>query len=1048
LIFCNFLNPYIRCAVLLVIVVPRFAGHRASARWPLSPAISLALGGRRKESLLTLAIIPGYSERMRKSLLVLAGGALVAAAFADSPPVKPADFARDVQPIFAKHCLTCHGPDKQKNGLRLDSAAAILHGGDSGPPVVAGKPNDSLLLTLVSGTSPDGRVMPPKGDRLSAGEIETLKSWIAEGAKGRSAEDGGRNQSSHWSFQPIKKPTVPAIDNRKSQIENPIDAFIRAKLNREGVAPSPEADRPTLIRRLCLDLTGLPPTLKQIDEFQSDRGNGAYDRLVERLLASPHFGEQWARHWLDLARYADSDGYEKDLDRPHAWRWRDWVIAAINADIPFDQFTIEQIAGDLLPNTTVDQRIATGFHRNTLLNREGGVDIEEDRVKSVVDRVSTVGSVWLGLTVGCAECHSHKFDPISQREFYQLYAFFNSTEDRDISAPVNSNSASVAERNWTDARSRFVDPQAWPDDAEFEAWRASVRNLAAIWWLPDSYELPTFGANNGANLYPQEDGSFLVTGTVDGATHYIMMSNTRGPRAKKVTAIRVEALTDEMLPKFGPGWAPNGNFVLSELLVKAADLADVNNLKKFPVARAIADYSQRGYEITHAIDGDEKTGWAVDQPHLPVHGVDRCAVFVLKEPIELGGALRLKVSLVQHHGSSHTLGRLRVSYCGVDPAQATVQTVPQRIRDLAASRSDEATLRQYYLATLKPDDPRLKAYTDALADRLKALGSTKAQVLAERATPRPTHIHIRGDFLRLGDSVSPRMLAVLYPSPPASGGGGRKSRLDLARWLVDPANPLTARVTVNRVWRHLFGQGLVATVSDFGTQGDKPSHPELLDWLADDLVHTQHWSMKGLIRQIVTSATYKQSSSARPELTARDAKNRWLARQNRIRLPAENVRDQFLAASGLLNTAIGGPSVPTSSHQRGLYVKFKRSTPEAMLTTFDAPAATVTCPARERSNTPLQALTLLNDPLYVECAQALAKRMIAEVNGDGPSRIRFAVRAVLARDPDDVESARLMRVHDRAREVYAEAKSEDAELAAWAAVARTILNLDEVVTRE
>jgi hypothetical protein len=436
---------------------------------------------------------------------------------------------------------------------------------------------------------------------------------------------------------------------------------------------------------------------------------------------------------------------------------------------------------------------------------------------------------------------------------------------------------------------------------------------------------------------------------------------------------------------------------------------------------------------------------------LPIHGVDRCAVFVLKEPIELGDALRLKVSLVQQHGKSHTLGRVRVSYTGAEADQAVAQNVPQRIRDLATSHGDETLLRQYYLETFKPDDPRLKAYTQALADWLKAQGPTKAQILTERAAPRPTHIHVRGDFLRLGDEVAPGMLAVVEPLARSAGKEQQRrlTRLDLAQWLVNPANPLTPRVTVNRVWRHLFGQGLVATVSDFGAQGDKPSHPELLDWLADDFVNGQHWSLKGLIRQIVSSASYKQSSRTRPELESRDAKNRWLARQNRIRLPAENVRDQFLAASGLLESSVGGPSRPTSSHHRGLYVKFKRSTPEAMLTTFDAPAATVSCPARERSNTPLQALTLLNDPLYVDCARALAKRMTNEVTGATASRMAFAFRAVLARTPDGAESAALLRTFERAKDLFrAEKPDSDAELAAWIAVARTILNLDEVVTRE
>jgi hypothetical protein len=430
---------------------------------------------------------------------------------------------------------------------------------------------------------------------------------------------------------------------------------------------------------------------------------------------------------------------------------------------------------------------------------------------------------------------------------------------------------------------------------------------------------------------------------------------------------------------------------------------------------------------------------------LPRHGVDRCAVFVLKEPIELGEALRLKVSLVQHHGSAHTLGRLRVSYTGAVPGEAIRQTAPQRIRDSAKSKNDESPLRHYYLATFKPGDRRLRDYAISLADWQTALGPTKAQVLDERRTPRPTHIHLRGDFLRPGDAVMPGVLSTLNPFPSSKPGEGRKNRLDLANWLIDPKNPLTPRVTVNRVWRHLFGQGLVGTVSDFGTQGEKPTHPELLDWLAHDFVHQQKWSMKGLIRRIVISDTYKRSSQARPELANRDPKNRWLAKQNRVRLPAENVRDQFLAASGLLDHAVGGPSVAPSSHKRGLYVKFKRSTPEAMLTTFDAPSATVCCPARERSNTPLQALTLLNDPLYVKCAESLAKRLMAEkVKAD--DRLALAYRIVLARAPDETERRLLTQLLQRASDSYAQ--QQDHELAAWTAVARTILNLDEVVTRE
>lgn len=945
----------------------------------------------------------------------------------------------------------------------MDRRADALRGGDSGPILVPKKSAESRLFELVSGHEPNGLVMPPKGERLTKEQAELIRRWIDEGADWPADPDRAR----HWSFQPVRRPEAPKVKD-PSWARGPIDAFILSRLEKEGIKPSPEADRVTLLRRLSLDLTGLPPTLEEADRFLADRTPDAYAKMVDHYLASPRFGEQWARHWLDLARYADSDGYEKDLYRPHAWRWRDWVIDALNADLPFDQFTIQQIAGDLLPNATTENRVATGFHRNTLLNREGGVDIEEDRVKAVVDRVSTVGSAWLGLTLGCAECHSHKYDPISQREFYQLYAFFNSTEDRDVVAPLPRLAPKVEEARRLFAEIQKQTMKRLEADpalaAEFAAWRMEIAALPALWRLPESYELPTFGANNGANLYPQEDGSFLVTGTVGGATHYIMMSNLK---LDGITAVRVEALTDPMLPKRGPGWAPNGNFVLSELRVEAAPLSDVNALKNYPIERAAADYGQPSLEIEKAIDGNEKTGWAVDLPHLPIHGVDRCAVFTLKEPIKLGAPLRLKVSLVQSHGQSHTLGRLRVSYATAKPEQALGQTTPQPIRDLLQrpyeKLNDEEKCRvlHYWLATRHPKHDLLKSYAESLSALLKAEGETRGPTLSERQAKRPTHIHIRGEFLQKGDVVAPGLLAaVKVPGFQANEKtDAALTRLDLARWLAAPENPLTSRVAANRIWKHLFGEGLVPSLGDFGAQGDPPSHPELLEWLAADFV-AKGWSQKQLIRQIVLSNSYRQSSASRPELNDRDARNRLLARQNRFRLTAENVRDQLLAASGLLDGAVGGPSVPPSAPRRGLYVQLKRAHPEPLLVTFDAPGGAACCAKRERSNTPLQALSLLNDQLYVEAARRLARSAV-ETQGEDERLIRM-FRQTLTRAPTAEELATLRRLIVQARKAFAADEQSAAEFigkgwpkacrpaeaAAFAVAARAILNLDEVVTRE
>ena len=892
-------------------------------------------------------------------------------------------------------------------------------------------------------------------------------AWIFPAANFSAAAPAESEGRHHWSFQPPQRPAEPLAKNR-AWLKNPIDAFILARLEREGIEPSAEADRVTLARRLSLDLLGLPPAPELVAGFVHDPSAAAYEKLVDQLLASPHFGEQWARHWLDLARYADTDGYEKDFYRPHAWRWRDWVINSINRDQLFDEFTRDQIAGDLLPNPTLEQRVATGFHRNTLLNREGGVDIEEDRCKIVVDRVSTVGTTWLGLTLGCAECHSHKYDPISQKEFYQFYAFFNSTDDRDIPAPRPGQFEQweEAERRLAAAKRAYVEAA----DPELEPWTKEVAALPQIWSTPrtEDYELPTFGANNGANLYPQEDGSFLVTGMVENKTHYIMMLNTH---LEGITAIRVEAMTDEMLPRLGPGWSTNGNFVLTELYVESAPLQDLNALRTNRIASVIADYSQEGFPVTAAIDGlSTNGGWAIGMPDLPIHAVDRCAVFFPEQKIGYPGGARLKVSLVQNEGQSRTLGRVRVTYSTSPRELAERQAVPQRIRDLAkiprAERNldQQVTLKRYFQTTFQRGAPELLAISHALADSPGVKGEVQAQTLAERRQLRPTRIHIRGNFLDKGAAVSPGTLAILHPlrTRKAAPGGseGLPDRLDLANWLTDPANPLTARVTVNHIWNHLFGEGLVTTPADFGSQGERPSHPELLDWLATELLRL-HWSRKALIREIVTSAAYRQQSAMRSGPAERDAKNRLIARQNRFRLSAENARDQQLAASGLLDPAIGGPSVASDSFRRGLYLQIRRANVDYLLTTFDAPASTQSCPRRERSNTPLQALTLMNDKVFVKCARALAAAVVA-ADAEPLHWPAAMFQRCLARRPDEREEAGLRELFEKSSRLYqttpelaaklvGEMKIENvpaADLAAAIVLARTILNLDELITRE
>jgi mono/diheme cytochrome c family protein len=812
------------------------------------------------------------------------------------PAAEPIDYGRTIKPLLAQKCVSCHGPQKQRGGLRLDTAVNILQGGNSGPVIVAGKGSASRLIQAVTGAEGVKR-MPPKEPHLTEAQIALLRTWIDEGAVAPAKEVGEKfaAASTHWAFRAPVRPPLPRTRD-SAWTRNPIDSFILARLEKEGLQPSPEADRATLIRRVSLDLLGLPPTPQEVDAFVVDPRPDAYELLVDRLLRSPHYGERWGRHWLDLARYADSNGYSIDAPRS-IWKYRDWVVDALNRDLPFDEFTIEQFAGDLLPGATVEQQIATGFHRNTPFNEEGGIDLEQFRVESIIDRVNTTGSAFLGLTIGCAQCHDHKYDPLRQRDYYQLFAFFNSVEEPILEVPTGDQ---VRQRQQMLAKIKVVEDRLHrldlTSDAKQKAWEKSLSTEAI-------------------NKLPHLIRTIL----------YIPF-HQRSPQQHRILA---EAFRN-------------------------------------------ADRSR------HVVGG-------------------------------LGAPL---------------------PFLAAAHAQA-----------LLARKAMEKEIAE-------------------LEKRGPVIPTTL--VMQECSTPRDTYIHLGGDFLRKGAEVRPDVPAILNPMHPK----GRATRLDLAHWLVDADNPLTSRVTMNRFWQHYFGIGLVETENDFGTQGTPPSHPELLDWLAREF-SVRKWSMKAMHRLIVTSAVYRQSSRFRPELAAVDPRNRLLGRQARLRLDAESIRDTALECSGLLCRKFGGPGVyppqpegvysftqikrdwtestGADRYRRGLYTTFWRSAGYPSLTVFDAPNAVGACTRRLRSNTPLQALTLLNDQAFFELARALARRTLCEAKPCASDRVQYAFRLCLARAPTRFEQSRVAQLLDQQESSTA---TPGDQLGPLTSVARVLLNLDEFITRE
>jgi hypothetical protein len=1000
----------------------------------------------------------------------LASSGAAADVLLPTPAPGPVDFERDVRPLFAERCYTCHGGEKQKGGLRLDRKAEALAGGDSGKVIVPGQSAESLLIKNVAGLDPDN-IMPPKGkgEPLTKTQIALLRAWIDAGAPWP-AEALTAAKSTHWSFQRPNRPGLPQIKNR-GWIRNPIDHFILARLESEGIGPSPEADRATLIRRVSLDLIGLPPKPEEVDAFVHDANPEAYEAVVDKLLSSPHFGERWGRHWLDLARYADSDGYEKDGIRPYAYLYRDWVIKAINDDLPFDQFTIEQLAGDLIPDATLEQKKATGFHRQTHTNKEGGVDQEEFRCKATVDRVNTTATVWLGLTVGCAECHTHKYDPITQREFYQLYAFFNNVNEKDLPAPraVELAAYEREKSQWQTEHAKLkerLEKHLAKDFSEQQSKWENVLTQQHTHWV--TLRPATAESGQGATLAIGEEGIISASGKTPATDTYTI--EVSDPSAN-ISGFKLEVLAAEK----GPGRAANGNFVLSEFRVKLVNAKGESTAHA--LTNALADSAQPEHPAGNAIDGNTSTGWSVP----PGRGQGQTAIFETVQPAS--GEGKLVFSLVQQYGSEHTIAKFRLlATTSAPPFTLAPIAIAKLLRVESSLRTEEERrdLARFYREEIDPQTVEIKKRLAAHVRKEPKYPATAAAVLLKSEKPRATHVHIRGDFLRKGDEVRPATLAVLHP---LNARQDSPDRLDLAHWLFAPENPLTSRVSVNHAWKHLFGRGLVATVDDFGARGEKPSHPELLDWLATEFPRLG-WSRKGLIRLIVTSSTYRQASQARPELAERDPNNILLGRQSRLRFEAEAIRDAHLAVSGLLNPEIGGPSVRPplpadvtsvayanqirwknsegpDKYRRGLYTFFQRTVPYPMLMTFDAPDSNVACTRRERSNTPLQALTLLNDPVFFECAQATGRSVAALAESDTKEKVRQLFTRCLSRPPTQGELDRLAHFHEvqsrlvkaspfsaRALTGMKEIDEANFEAATFVALARTLMNLDEFVTRE
>lgn len=999
------------------------------------------------------------------------------------------DFDRDIRPILSNTCYTCHGPDANKRAteLRFD-VEENLFGEHDEPVVVRGKPDESALIARITSGDPDYR-MPPVDEKqqLSPKQIELLKLWVEQGAP----------YLGHWSYQTVVRPELPKVEPAYWP-RNGIDHFSLNRMIEHKLKPSERASKETLIRRVTLDLIGLPPTLKEVDAFLADDSPEAFEKVVDRLLASERFGEHFATGWLDAARYADSNGYQQDRTRT-LWPWRDWVIRAFNSNMPFDKFTIEQLAGDQLENPSTDQLVATGFHRNHMLNGEGGRIAEESRVEYVMNRVETTGAVWLGLTVGCARCHDHKYDPISQREFYQFYSYFNSIDESGrVDAGGNANPVMPVPTKEQSARKvelgkQLADSQknlrAATTAERQRAWEEKTLTAFSKGDRPPVWELlkpERFVSEQGQTMTLQGDGSMLLTGKNPRNDNYEIefLAGSSG-----ITGIRIEAVPHPEFTKGGFARSDSGNFVLTDFSVEAKRSKE-EKFSAVKVASAKASFEQGGWKIAGSFDGNAKTGWAVLNPANMK--IPRRAVYVFDKPV--GGSEGTSLIVRMKHESPHpfhNLSRFRI----------LVTTEPEPKLD-SSDGGREALVRALKVEPAKRNDAQKKLVAEEFRKRSpevvaaqKKVDGVKGQqssldkqivrtmVMRERKDPRETFVLNRGVWDQpLEDQPIQPGTPDCLPGLPENAP---KNRLALAAWVVSKENPLTPRVVVNRYWQHFFGVGLVTTVEDFGSQGERPSHPWLLDWLAAEFVESG-WDVKHMLKLIVMSATYQQSSKATPAMLEVDSSNQWLARGARFRLTSHAIRDQALMVSGLLVNKLGGPPVKPyqplgiwsdlslgkikyvqdhgeSLYRRTTYTFWRRASAPTML--FDVASRQVCKVRTSRTNTPLHALVLMNDDTYVEASRKLAERTMLEGGASDSDRLTHGFCLATCRRPSESERAVLFDVLNKVRSDYADdSKKVDAllsrgespvneklnrsELASFAAVMNMILNLDEVITKE
>ncbi len=1136
-----------------------------------------------------------------------------------SKPVVDVDFNRDIRPLLSKNCFHCHGPDEgtREADLRLDlrtSATAKLESDHHA--IVPQNAEQSELYRRIT-SSDESMLMPPPdvAEKLTPAQAALIKAWIEQGAP----------YAQHWSFVPPQRPKLPAV-KQTHWPANDIDYFVLAQLEHAGLKPNPEANRYTLIRRLSFDLRGLPPTLTEVDQFISDTSPDAYEKLVDRFLNDPAFGERWARKWLDLARYADSKGYGSDPLRMDIWRYRDWVISAFNKNMPFDQFTLEQLAGDLLPDATLEQKVATAFHRNTMTNTEGGTDDEEFRTAAITDRVDTTIQVWMGLTMGCAKCHTHKYDPISQKEYYQLYAFFNQTADND--QPTDAPTIS--------APTPFMLEETKRIDAEIAALNQTLQTptrelaQAQLQWEKSLLTKPSWhvltplavkSSSPTTTFQIKDDGSILAAGPIANES-YLIETDLDDPAFK---ALRLEVIPDQSLKSNGPGRATDGNFVLSNIKIESrpvqadetlmqgqflriehqgdqkqilslaevqifqadkniagqgdasqsstthdgpANLAidgntdghffnakstthtdmtvkpwweldlktetpieqikiwnrtdgsmnrlanfkvslldakrnvvwqtivvdypepsttlTVSSRKTIPLKRAFATFSQNGFPVSAAIDpaSKDQKGWGIASQF----GKPNSAYFIAENtPAATTDKQRLLITLAHNYKDpQYALGRFRLSYTTESKFEPRLKISDDILAIVDLKPEDRTPEQQQKLsAYYRTIAPLLKPTRDQIAQLQKSKPAYPQLPIMEELPAdkqRKTHIMVRGSFLSPGDVVEPALLSAFNPAPKEVP----QNRIAVAKWLTSPDNPLTARVAVNRYWSQLFGAGLVVTEEDLGTQGELPSHPELLDWLATEFI-ANGWNRKAILKSIVMSNTYRQSSTTTPEHLLKDPRNQLLSRGPRYRLEAEMIRDQALALSGLLNQKIGGPSVypvqpegiwraafngqrtwATSEgderFRRGLYIFWRRTVPYPSMATFDAPSREICTIRRISTNTPLQAMITLNDPVFIEIAQALGQRLFKEGGSTPQSRIAYGLKLCLVRPAQPEQIEPLLKLYE-SELAYYKAHPEEAaklvenssnplsdqydkaELAAWTVIANVLLNMDGVLTK-